>query len=149
VIARLSHLARRTWLSIVDASISADDRSHARATLTDVEFGLWAEMMPVDQRHSVRVLEAFVKLFPDASRNERAAVLLHDVGKSVAKLGTLSRIAATVGILRSARARNYLEHERIGLDISRKAGVDEAVIEMLGGGGTARFCEAMRRADDE
>jgi hypothetical protein len=120
-----------------------------RQLLTDPEFTLWTKMQAVDQRHSVRVFERFQGELADATRDEAAAVLLHDVGKSIAMLGTFSRIAATLGFLRGARAQSYRHHEAIGIELARQAGVGSAVISLMSGVGRKEFFVAFDRADDE
>lgn len=147
--ASLRHLVRRTWLSFVDNRASAHDVSVVRQVLTDPEFALWTKMQAVDQRHSVRVFECFQRDLADATRDESAAVLLHDVGKSVAMLGTFSRIAATLGLLRGARARSYRRHEAIGIELAREAGVGSTVISLLSGVGRKEFFVSFAHADDE
>lgn len=146
---RVVHLARRTWLSIVDSEVSDADLLRVREMLDDSEHALWLRMSPVDQRHSVRVVDRFIGLLPDASRTERAAVLLHDVGKMVSQLGTTTRILATLGLLRTRRARDYRRHEAIGADLARDAGVSSLVIESMTGRGRREFREAFRLADEE
>ena len=113
------------------------------------EYDLWRRMPTVDQRHSVRVFDRFTDLLPDATKTERAAVLLHDVGKSASCLGIASRVLATVGLLWTRRARDYRCHEAIGIELARGAGVATAVLDAMAGGGRRDFREAFRLADDE
>lgn len=146
---RIVHLARRTWLSIVDSKVSDADVLRVRAMLDDTEYALWCRMSSVDQRHSLRVVDRFGGHLPSASTAERAAVLLHDVGKSGSQLGTMTRILATVGLLRTRRADEYRRHESIGVELARAAGVSSVVVELMTGGGRLEFVEAFRLADDE
>lgn len=120
-----------------------------RGILDSNELSLWERMQPVDQRHSVRVLERFEELLPSATRAERAAVLLHDVGKSASRLGTLARIGATLGVLRSHRALQYRSHERLGLELATTSGVNGEVLELMRGHARTEFVSAFARADDE
>jgi hypothetical protein len=145
----IRHLARRTWLSIVDRRCSDTDLVMVRRILDSNELSLWERMQPVDQRHSVRVLERFGKLLPNATRAERAAVLLHDVGKSVSRLGTFARIGATLGVLRSHRASQYRSHEPLGLELATTSGVNGEVLELMRGHARTEFMSAFARADDE
>jgi len=147
--ATVRHLARRTWLSIVDRHVSAEDIFMVREVLTETEFGLWTQMQAVDQRHSIRVFERFTVGLSDATRAECAAVLLHDVGKSVARLGTFARIAATLGLARGVRARSYREHEALGLELARKAEIDPGVLSLMAGVGRQEFVRAFASADNE
>ena len=143
------HLARRTWLSIVDRRCSETDIVMVRRILDSNELSLWEGMQAVDQRHSVRVLERFENLLPSATRAERAAVLLHDVGKSVSRVGTVARIGATLGVLRSHRASRYRNHERLGVELAAASGVNEDVLEVMRGHSRAEFMRAFADADDE
>ena len=145
----IGHLARRTWLSIVDRRCSEADFVMVRRILDSNELSVWELMQPVDQRHSVRVLERFEELLPSATRAERAAVLLHDVGKSVSRLGTFARIGATLGVLRSHRALQYRNHERLGLELATTSGVNGEVLELMRGHARTVFMSAFARADDE
>jgi len=70
-----------------------------------------------DQRHSVIVLNRFDALVPAASRAERAAALLHDVGKNISGLGFFSRVVATVVGPRGRRFSDYHDHESLGADL--------------------------------
>ena len=145
----IRHLARRTWLSIFDRQSSEPDLVMVRGILDSNELSLWERMQSVDQRHSVRVLERFEELLPSATRAERAAVLLHDVGKSASRLGTLARIGATLGVLRSHRALQYRSHERLGLELATTSGVNGEVLELMRGHARTEFVSAFARADDE
>ena len=146
---KICHLVRRTWLSLVDRRVLPEDRELARSVLTDKERELWERMSHVDQRHSVRVLRRFAVRLTDARRDERAAVLLHDVGKSESKLGTFRRILATAGVDRSSRARSYRRHEDLGREMLSNAGVDSVVIQNLQGEARQQFVAAFTAADDE
>ena len=146
---RIGHLVRRTWLSLVDRRVLPEDRVVVRSVLTDKERELWERMSHVDQRHSVRVLRRFDARLTDARRDERAAVLLHDVGKSESNLGTFRRILATAGVDRSNRARSYRRHEELGREMLSNAGVDSVVIRNLQGEARQQFAVAFKAADDE
>ncbi len=145
----IRHLARRTWLSIVDRRCSEPDLVMVRGILDSNELSLWERMQSVDQRHSVRVLKRFEEFLPSATRAERAVVLLHDVGKSVSRLGILARIGATLGVLRSHRALQYRNHERLGVELASGSGVNGDVLEKMRGHSRAEFMSAFARADDE
>lgn len=120
-----------------------------RGVLTDSEFSVWSEMGDIDRRHSVRVLQRFDRRLGDATRDERAAVLLHDVGKMSARLGTLRRIGATIGLDRSERGRLYRHHGEIGVELLVAAGVQDAVVACLRGEARADVRAAFSWADDE
>lgn len=129
--------------------MSTEDKELVRCVLTDTERELWERMSKVDQRHSLRVLRRFDSRLTDALRDERAAVLLHDVGKSASNLGTFRRILATIGIDRSWRARSYRRHEELGREMLSNAGVDAVVIGVLDGQAREQFAAAFKAADDE
>lgn len=143
------HLCRRTWLSLSDGRLRAGDVDEVRSVLVDNEFRLWNQMAEVDRRHSVRVLRRFNERLGDATRDERAAVLLHDVGKSAAPIGTLRRILVTSGIDRSDTGRRYRRHEVLGIEMLVSAGVDPAVVGCLRGDCRKEFLDAFGSADDE
>ena len=143
------HLVRRTWLSLVDRRLRPGDIDFVRSVLTDREFSVWSEMGDIDRRHSVRVLHRFDHRLGDATRDERAAVLLHDVGKTIARLGTLRRIGATLGLDRSERGRLYRRHEELGVELLVAAGVQQAVVTCLRGEARAEVRAAFSWADDE
>ena len=99
------HLAKRFVLSLVPSQVEEIERQWVHSVLSLDEFDLWNKMMVQDRRHSVLVGRRFVKYRPTASHVEIAGALLHDVGKSASRLGTLARVFATlVGLARSACA---------------------------------------------
>lgn len=102
-----------------------------------------------DRRHAVGVARRALKLFeselsePAPPRHVVAAALLHDVGKTEAKLGTFGRVGATVAAVAFGRSRiaagpgsesggsrtglrgrvaDYLAHDRLGGELLEKAG---------------------------
>lgn len=121
--------------------------SLAQTILLPEEFSLWSQMQNRDQRHSLDVLRRFDALQPDASRDERAAALLHDVGKCESVLGWSGRILATLLGARTTAFRTYLDHEEIGLRLL--AGVSSPrTLEILGGQVVDDVTAALRAADD-
>lgn len=105
-------------------------------------------MMVQDRRHSVLVGRRFVKLRPTASQGEIAGALLHDVGKSVARLGTFTRVLATLVGPRTNRFRQYHDHEKIGATMLRSIGSDELTISMVEGSCVGELRQALNKADD-
>lgn len=105
-------------------------------------------MMVQDRRHSVMVGRRFVMYRPTASQSEIAGALLHDVGKSVARLGTFARVVATLVGPRTIRLRQYHDHENIGASMLRSIGSDELTLSMVEGSCTGDLREALDRADD-
>ena len=121
--------------------------SLAQTILLPEEFSLWSQMQNRDQRHSLDVLRRFDALQAEASRDERAAALLHDVGKSESTLGWWGRILATIFGPRTEAFRTYLDHEEIGLRLL--AGVSSPrTLEILGGQVVDDVTAALRAADD-
>jgi hypothetical protein len=102
-----------------------------------------------------------------------AAALLHDVGKTVAAIGTFRRVAVTVlakagGYDRVAawaaqgpgwrqRAGQYVAHPEIGADLLRKAGSDPLTVawaaehqgEDRSGVVPSQVAQALTAADDD
>ena len=99
-----------------------------------------------DKRHSILVARRFVDLADEPSREQTAAALLHDVGKLASGLGTCARVLATIVGPRTARFRQYHDHERLGAEMLRAAGSAAATLELVQGAGPA--AAALRQADD-
>ncbi len=109
---------------------------------------MWVDMSGRDRRHAILVLRRFDASGPPASRAVRAAVLLHDAGKSVSDLGLFLRVVATVVGPHGARFRSYHEHERIGAMRARVLGVEEAVLEVMERRAHPSVLERLDAADD-
>jgi len=105
-------------------------------------------MSAPDRRHAITVARRFEMLVPDASRDQLAAALLHDVGKTVADLSTFERVVATLVGGRTRRFRQYHDHEALGLDLCRGAGSSERTLALLRGDDRAEIVDALHRADD-
>lgn len=140
------HRARRFLGSLLPARASDTDLAWAGTFLTEPERRLFARMSPADQHHALGVARAVERHGVDSSTPERwvvAAALLHDVGKTVAGLGTYGRVVATLseavggrsmatawsesrGITR--RVGLYLRYPELGADLLRVAGSDERVV---------------------
>jgi hypothetical protein len=71
-------------------------------------------------------------LVPAASRAERAAALLHDVGKNISGLGFFSRVVATVIGPRGRRFTDYHDHEKLGADLIRSIS-DPRTVALISG----------------
>ena len=120
--------------------------SLAQSVLLPDEFLQWTRMQNRDQRHSLEVLYRFDALLPSASRDERAAALLHDVGKCESKLGWCGRILATIFGPRTEAFRVYLNHEEIGNRLL--SGVSsQRTLEVLSGHADP-VVDALRHADN-
>ena len=145
----MMHLVRR-WRSSIDRSpLTSADLQFARASLIDVEWNLWSSMELADRRHSIVVARRFVSMAPRADDAEIAAALLHDVGKTVARLSTTERVLATLiaPVVKPRRWSQYYRHEEIGLDLCRGLPSRDATLRLLGDVNHP-LAEVLRRADD-
>lgn len=131
IVGELAHLARRFVGSLSRRPPSASDEQWAAAWLSAGEQALWERMSNVDRRHSIVVARRFVEIRPAATRPERAAALLHDVGKVESGLGTLARVLATIVGPRSRRFRRYHDHEAIGAWLAATAGSDPVTVALI------------------
>ena len=145
---KFAHLAKRFVLSLVPSQVQEIERQWVHSVLTQSELVLWNNMMVQDRRHSVMVGRRFVKYRPTASQSEIAGALLHDVGKSVARLGSFARVIATLVGPRTSRFRQYHDHEAIGATMLRSIGSDELTISMVEGSCEGKLRQALNRADE-
>lgn len=146
--ATTTHLARRLVRSFDPRPLSAAALATVTETLSAAEFALWSTMALHDRRHSIDVLARFDRLEPGAPSCERAAVLLHDIGKTDTNLGRLSRVVATILGPRTKRYERYHQHESIGAAMLRDLGSHPRTVELVEGGCDDRTARAMRMADD-
>lgn len=143
-----SHLCRRAVGSLRNNPVTVGDMQTAEASLLPGEFALWCRMQNRDQRHSLQVLGRFLQIHPQASRDERAAALLHDVGKAFSTLGWWGRIVATLVGPRTAAFGVYLDHERLGIEALEGVSAHRT-LEVLRGDNSDDACVvALRAADD-
>ena len=142
----VAHLARRFVTSLSTAQPSTEDAAWAESWLAPAEVELWRRMASQDRRHAVVVARRFVDRRSGAQRAEVAGALLHDVGKVESGLGTFGRVAATVLGPRTARFRNYHDHESIGARLAEAAGSDPVTVALIAGCGAA--AADLRSADD-
>ena len=142
----VGHLARRFVGSFSHEPPSPADVTWVRSLLLPAEWAMWERLVPADQRHTIAVARRFVGARPEATRAEVAGALLHDIGKIECGLGTVGRVAATVVGPRSARFRQYHDHEAIGARWCTEAGSDPVTIALVEGAGPA--AAALRAADD-
>jgi hypothetical protein len=143
-VSRGRHLVRRFFASVVPRGPSRVDDAWARSHLSPAEELLWADMAPVDRRHSAAVARRV-----DVALGERAtgavltAALLHDVGKTIARLGTYGRVVATLSEMAAGeqsarrwvetrgftrRVGQYILYPELGADLLRMAGSDDLVV---------------------
>jgi hypothetical protein len=141
------HLAKRAVTSFRNHPVNEEQLGIARAVLLPDEFSLWTRMQNRDQRHSLQVLARFDVLRSHATRDERAAALLHDVGKCESTLGWSGRIVATLVGPKTSSFRVYLNHEEIGLRLLHDIS-SEPTLEVLRGDSTDECAVALRNADN-
>ena len=144
---KIAHLAKRFVLSLVPSQVQEIERQWVQSVLSPSEFDVWNKMMVQDRRHSVMVGRRFVKHRLTAMQSEIAGALLHDVGKSVARLGSFGRVIATLVGPRTNRFRQYHNHEQIGATMLRSIGSDELTISMVEGSCVGELSQALNRAD--
>ncbi len=143
---RVLHLIRRTAHSLWP-SLSEDDLQLVRVVLSEEELVMWSAMQVADRAHSVTVLRRLDEQMPSAGHTLRCAALLHDVGKSVARLSTVGRITATMIGPRTTQMRAYLAHEAIGARMLEGVS-DPMTVALVAGRGPEELIAALRRADD-
>ena len=143
----MMHLVRRFVRSIGGRQVTEQQLLWVSEVLNQSELALWKQMSNPDQRHSVYVGERFVALLPNATQQEIAGVLLHDIGKIESQLNTLERVIATLVGPRSSRFRSYHDHERIGVELLTQAGSLETTIGVLNGCASPKVVRAFRDAD--
>jgi len=141
------HLVKRFTSSWSRKDVTEDELGMVRSVLTASEFNLWNQFSIADRRHSVEVTQRFAVLLPGASREQRAGVLLHDIGKIQSNLSTLMRVGATLVGPRTKRFRLYHQHEEIGVTMLRHAGSHADVIAVLNQTCNAEVAAAFRLAD--
>lgn len=139
------HLAKRAVSSF--SNRVPHDVNPAITVLNSDELKLWQSMQGRDQSHSLIVLERFERLCPVATQAEKAAALLHDLGKTRSGLGWFMRICATLLGSRGLRFAEYHDHERIGAEMLLQIS-DARTIELVGGTATDEVSDALRDADD-
>ena len=144
---KISHLAKRALSSLLQTAPSPQDVAVVSEVLNAAEFTVWSEMQHRDQRHSVVVLDRFDALLPAASRAERAAALLHDVGKNISGLGFILRVVATVVGPRGRRFTDYHDHEKLGADLIRSIS-DPRTVALIGGIADDEVALLLQAADD-
>lgn len=138
------HLVKRAFSSLPNRKPS--DVSTARSILNSSEFELWQSMQGRDQVHSLIVLQRFDDLCPSAMQEERAAALLHDVGKTFADLGWCGRVLATIVGPRGFRFHLYHDHENLGGQLLEGVSTMRT-IALVSGSATDEVMIALHSAD--
>jgi putative nucleotidyltransferase with HDIG domain len=166
---RVGHLTRGFVGALRAREPDTPDRLWAQTVLTEPEFECWESMNRADHAESIAVARAAAReLGRDADSRWLAAALLHDVGKTDARLGPVRRAGATmIGALVShGRARRwqnrigrYIDHDERGAARLREAGARPEVVawaaahhrpEMWPASGIPpEICEILAAADNE
>ncbi len=98
---------------------------------SDVEQALFFGQADVDQRHAFEAAQRVAGIAPARTDLIRAA-LLHDVGKGLAPLGVIGRVAASIcHKLRMPMPKSwsqYLRHDDLGADALEQAGCEATVV---------------------
>ena len=127
------HLAKRFFGALGRTPIGDSQIALVQTTLLDSEFALWSAMMPMDKKHSIKVMSRFMQIYPQATATQVRASLLHDVGKLESNLSVFARVLATIVGERGSRFAKYHAHEKIGAQMLRQAGSDEETWQLVGG----------------
>jgi hypothetical protein len=127
------HLAKRFFGALGRAPIGESQIELVQTTLLDSEFSLWSAMMPIDKKHSIKVMSRFMQIYPQATATQVRASLLHDVGKLESNLSVFERVLATIVGERGSRFAKYHAHEKIGAQMLRQAGSDEETWQLVAG----------------
>jgi hypothetical protein len=141
------HLIKRAVGSVSQSPPSRVGIAKAQDVLNQAEFTVWTEMQYRDQRHSIAVLDRFDELAPTARTCERAAALLHDVGKNISGLGFVWRVMATLVGPRSRRFAEYHNHEELGAELLMGIS-DPRTVELVRGSAKDEVSLQLRAADD-
>jgi hypothetical protein len=147
------HLAKRFFGALGRAPIGESQIELVQTTLLDSEFALWSAMMPMDKKHSIKVMSRFMQIYPQATATQVRASLLHDVGKLESNLSVFARVLATIVGERGSRFAKYHAHEKIGAQMVRQAGSDEETWQLVAGevsesSQLRTVLAALRQADD-
>ena len=127
------HLAKRFFGALGRTPIGDSQIALVQTTLLDSEFALWSAMMPIDKKHSIKVMSRFMQIYPQATATQVRASLLHDVGKLESNLSVFERVLATIVGERGSRFAKYHAHEKIGAQMLRQAGSDEETWQLVAG----------------
>ena len=141
------HLIKRAVGSFSQKPPSPQDVAIVSQVLNIAELAVWSDMQFRDQRHSIVVLRRFDVLVPGAVTAERAAALLHDVGKNISGLGFFLRVIATVVGPRGQRFIAYHDHERLGAELLDPIS-DPRTVALVGGLVDDEISVLLKAADD-
>jgi len=127
----MRHLSLRFLQVLTARSLSPREQTEVEALLRPAERDLFWGQHRADQRHGLKAAKAVLGAAP-GRRDLARACLLHDVGKSEARLGVVGRTAATIAALlhlpRTARMQAYLDHADRGANHLSQVGAEELVV---------------------
>ena len=97
------HLVKRFVGSLLARPVSVQDRNWVMGYLSEPEGDIWLQMGVADQNHSLGVAQAVASQINHGGETNGvpasqmiAAALLHDSGKTVSDLATMTRVFATL-----------------------------------------------------
>lgn len=137
------HLVRRFAEWVLPARLSGADEAWALDRLSPPERNLWLRQQRRDRAHSIAVARAVVAEVGEDDPRVTVAALCHDVGKGVAGLGVVGRVAATVAdrvVDETTAARwawrsdplgrigMYLRYPALGAELLSEGGSDPLVV---------------------
>lgn len=124
---QLVHLVKRFTGYVRAKPLQPHERDEVAGLLPSELADLFFSMQPEDQRHALDVYRRA------DSQDLAQAALLHDVGKSISRIGPISRSLATVAdalhLPVKGGWRLYLDHGAIGADLLEVAGADDLAVE--------------------
>ncbi|MEO8363675.1 MAG: hypothetical protein ABI570_04740 [Ilumatobacteraceae bacterium] len=141
------HLVKRFFGSLVATPLNESESAWVEQVLYTKEFALWRSQAVTDQRHSYSIAKRFVSLRAQATRDEIAGALLHDIGKVDAHLGTIARVFATVLPLPTQRFIGYRHHQENGAKLLKTIGCSEITIALVNGYPDSEALQVLKRAD--
>ncbi len=142
------HLVKRFFGSLSALPLSDVEEAWVKDVLSVREHLLWFTQAVVDQRHSHDIAQRFIVVRSQASRDEIAGALLHDIGKIDADLGIVARVIATVLPLPTPRFNAYRHHQQRGAQMLQEIGCNEMTIALVAGRPDGDALRALRQADD-
>lgn len=141
------HLVKRFFGSLSPAPLNNVEQAWVKEVLNPREYDLWLTQPTVDQRHSHDIARRFVVIRPQASQDEIAGALLHDIGKINADLGIVARVIATVLPLPTRRFSAYRHHQQRGAQILEVIDCSDITIALVAGHPNSDALRALHQAD--
>ena len=144
----MRHLVKRFFGSLSSAPLDVVEQVWVHDVLSDREFDLWKTQATVDQRHSCDIARRFTQIRPNATRDECAGALLHDIGEIDARLGVVARVIATLVPLPTRRFSVYRNHQTRGAQLLKSIGCSEHTIALVAGHPDSDALRALVQADN-